>query len=60
MKMKINGLLCLVLALVLSTSCSDNAKMKDLLENVPASMDVVMVGNVKTIIESAGGNMEDS
>ena len=34
--------------------------MKDLLENVPASMDVVMVGNVKTIIESAGGNMEDS
>ena len=60
MKMKINGLLCLILAMVLSTSCSDNAKMKGLLEHVPAGMDVVLVGNVKTIVESAGGTMEDS
>ena len=47
---KIKELLCLVVAVVLSMSCSDNAKMKNLLENIPDNADVVYVGNVKTVL----------
>ena len=57
---KIKELLCLVVAVVLSMSCSDNAKMKNLLENIPDNADVVYVGNVKTVLESAGGKIENS
>ena len=57
---KIKELLFLVVAVVLSMSCSDNAKMKNLLENIPDNADVVYVGNVKTVLESAGGKIENS
>lgn len=57
---KINELLCLVMAVVLSMSCSDNAKMANLLENIPESADVVYVGNVKAVLESAGGKIDNS
>lgn len=56
----ISKLLGLLLVLVLTASCSDNAKMKGLLEQIPASSDLVVVGNLKTIVESAGGTIEKS
>ena len=34
--------------------------MKALLEQIPENTEVVCVGNVKTILESAGGSIEDS
>lgn len=60
MKKILSGLVCLVVALVLTTSCSDNGKMKALLEQIPENAEFVAVGNVKTIMESAGGSIEDS
>lgn len=35
MKRILSGLICLVMALVMTTSCSDNGKMKALLEQIP-------------------------
>lgn len=52
--------LCLIMAVTLNCSCSDNEKMNVLLENIPANTDFVLVGNLRTIVESAGGKMEDS
>lgn len=52
--------LCLVATILLSVSCSDNDKMQNLLENIPESTDLVFVGNVKTVLESAGGKIENS
>lgn len=60
MKTKLLGLLCFVMALVVNSSCSSGGKMNDVLKNVPDKTDVVVVGNLKTIIESAGGKIEDS
>ena len=57
-KMKL--FLCLVATILLSVSCSDNDKMQNLLENIPESTDLVFVGNVKTVLESAGGKIENS
>lgn len=54
------GLSCLLLLAAVFASCSDNAKMKNLLEQVPATADVVMVGNVKAVAESAGGSTADA
>ena len=51
---------CLVVAALLAVSCSENVKMKKLLEQVPVDADIVLVGNVKTVIESAGGSIENS
>lgn len=48
------------MALVMTTSCSDNGKMKALLEQIPENAEIVCVGNVKTILESAGGSNADS
>ena len=48
------------MTLVMTTSCSDNGKMKALLEQIPENTEFVCVGNVKTILESAGGSIEDS
>ena len=47
-------------AVLLSVSCSDNSKMQNLLENIPENTDMVFVGNVKTVLESAGGKVEGS
>lgn len=52
--------LCLVMAVVLSVSCTDNTKMQNLLENIPENTDFVFVGSVKTVLESAGGKIENS
>lgn len=50
-----------VVLLLVVTSCSNSSNMmSDLLENVPADVDVVVVGDVKTIIESAGGLVDES
>lgn len=45
---------------VMITSCSTDSKMSALLEYVPEESDVVVVGNIKTILKSAGGSVEDS
>ncbi len=50
--------LCLLL-LVMAAACSGDAKMTGLLEKVPANADFVAVGNLKTVIESAGGSVEE-
>lgn len=60
MKREIRGIICLFLAMLMAASCSDNSKMKGLLEQVPADADVVLVGSVKTVLESAGGKLENS
>ena len=52
--------LCLVATVLLSVSCSDNEKMQNLLENIPENTDFVFVGSVKTVLESAGGKIENS
>ena len=57
---KIKLFLCLLATVLLSVSCSDNEKMQNLLENIPESADLVFVGNVKTVLESAGGKIENS
>lgn len=59
-KNKFIGFLCLIMVIVLNSSCSDNGKMKVLLENIPENADFVLVGNLKTVVESAGGTIEDS
>lgn len=59
-KNKLIGLLCLIVAIVFNSSCSESGKMNELLENIPDKTDVVFVGNIKAIVESAGGTMEDS
>lgn len=56
----LKGLIGLVMVMVLTVSCSDNAKVKGLLEQIPANSDVVVVGNIKTVVESAGGTVEDN
>lgn len=49
---------CLVLMLLL-TACN-NSRMSSLLDKIPASVDVVAVGDLKTVLESAGGKVEGS
>lgn len=50
----------LSLALVLAvTACSENSGMKNMLECIPENTDLVVVGNVKTIVESAGGKIDN-
>lgn len=48
------------MAVLLSVSCTDNTKMQNLLENIPENTDFVFVGSVKTVLESAGGKIENS
>lgn len=50
-----------VLALLLIvSSCSQESKMSRLLEHIPEESDVVLVGDIKMVIESAGGSIENS
>lgn len=48
-----------MLLMVFITSCS-NSKTNKLLEQVPQDIDFLVVGDVTTILESAGGSLEDS
>ena len=50
--------LCLPVIL-LATGCGSN-NLAELLEHVPADADFVMTGDIKTILESAGGKAEGS
>lgn len=60
MKKILSVSLCVVAAMLMTMSCTDkNAKTTGVLEQVPASADVVVVGNLKTIIESAGGSVDN-
>lgn len=47
-----------IVAVVMTLSGS--SKMKNLLKQIPADAEIVAVGNVQTILESAGGKIEDS
>lgn len=57
--MKKIHLYCLLVAMIITTSCSQDVKMERLLEQIPANTDVVFVGSVKTVVESAGGSLDD-
>lgn len=62
MTMKKNFLfqsITLVMLLVMA-SCSGGSKMDKLLKRVPENVDFVVVGDIKHIIESAGGSVENS
>lgn len=50
--------LCLSV-IILTTACGSN-RLSELLEHVPADADFVMTGDIKTILESAGGKAEGS
>lgn len=50
--------LCLSV-IILTTACGSN-RLAELLEHVPADADFVMTGDIKTILESAGGKAEGS
>lgn len=53
--------LCAGLVLtLLVTACSKNPRMSALLEKLPADADVVVVGDLKTVVESAGGSVDGS
>lgn len=49
-----------MLSMLAVTSCSQNSKMTGILDHVPADMDIVAVGDLNTILESAGGSIEES
>ena len=49
-----------LLMLVVMTACSNNSKSSELLKVIPADMDLVVVGDVETALQSAGGSLEDS
>lgn len=46
--------------LLLLPSCSQESKMSRLFEHIPKESDVVLVGDIKMVIESAGGSVRDS
>lgn len=60
MEKNLKGLIGLVVVMMLMASCSDNAKVKNLLKQIPANSDLVLVGNIKTVVESAGGTVKNN
>ena len=54
---KIGVWLCMAVIL-LAASCSENSKMRNVLEGVPADADVVAVVNLREVLESAGGSVD--
>lgn len=48
-----------IVSVVMLASCSSNAKVEHLMSLIPASSDVVIVGNAKVVVESAGGSVEE-
>lgn len=59
MKKNYLAFVCLFVATMFTVSCSRGDKMKGLLEKIPDNSDVVFVGNLKTIVESSGGSLEE-
>jgi len=60
MKTKLLNLSFGLLALLALTACSLGSKTSALLDQLPADADLVAVGDFKTIMESAGGSLEDA
>lgn len=58
--MKKNFFLWSLLVVAVMSICSCSSKSDKMLSLVPADMDFVFVGDVKTIVESAGGSITDS
>lgn len=57
--MKRNTLWMALLAiLTVMTGCGGNSQLKHLLEQVPEDTDIVLAGDLKTLIESAGGTVD--
>lgn len=50
---------CLTLLFMLA-ACSNGGEMRDLLDKIPEEADIVIVGDVKTVLESAGAEVEGS
>lgn len=55
---KIIKLGMMVVAMALATSCS-NGKMGEMLDLVPVNSEVAIVGDVETVLKSAGGEFKD-
>lgn len=49
-----------IMLLLMATACSNNAGMTSLLEKIPENTDLVVVGDVKTVVESMGGSIDGS
>lgn len=60
MRKNVYRLLSAVVTVIFLASCSSNAKVEHLMSLVPASSDVVVIGNTKVIVESAGGSIEEN
>lgn len=60
MKTKQLLLLCAAFAAAVLTSCSNDSATGDILRRIPASADYVVVGDAKSLIESAGGSVDGS
>lgn len=55
------NLSAIILTMILMLSCSsDGGKISGLLSRIPESADVVLIGNLNTVIESFGGSVKDS
>lgn len=54
MKKIFGTLMCIVATVLMLSSCSENSKMKAMLECVPDSVDYVLAGNLKDMVESCG------
>lgn len=58
--MKKNFLLWSLLVVAVAAMCSCSSKSDDLLSRIPADSDIVAVGDVETIMKSAGVTVKDS
>lgn len=57
-KRMLASLCTLFLVILLTTSCKN--RIEELLDAIPADSDIVVVGDLNTIVESAGGSIEGS
>ncbi len=60
MKNKLIRFAAMLWALIVVAACSEDSKMEKLLDHVPEDMDIVFVGDLQTIVKSAGGSIEAS
>ncbi len=60
MKKRFLQLGALIMLLVLTACSNEMTETSNILKKMPANVDVVAVGNFKTIIESAGGTVDES
>lgn len=60
MRKKLNMLIMSLLSLLMLTACGGDEKVALLYEKLPADADVVAVVNLKTVVEAAGGKIENT